>query len=214
VRHPEPLRTIVDIALSQDKGLWATRGHPHYVFPSRQTHCCASPPARPTRSGPEPRELQADACPPSARHHRQECGPKSREAAPRVQFLNSGITDGNHEQGRGLLRPRYRPGEVGNEFGGGFSVAPLSQPCDLRHRARVAKHGADARLPDARVEKGHDARPSAVGSSRHPRRSTPDALEHFVVEAIMQGNEKFGAIVEVHIERALRMPGGSRHCLH
>lgn len=34
VGHPEPLRTIVDIALSRFNGVWAAGGHPHYVFPT------------------------------------------------------------------------------------------------------------------------------------------------------------------------------------
>jgi len=34
VGHPEPLRTIVDIALSQFDEVWAAAGHPHYVFPT------------------------------------------------------------------------------------------------------------------------------------------------------------------------------------
>jgi prolyl-tRNA editing enzyme YbaK/EbsC (Cys-tRNA(Pro) deacylase) len=32
VGHPEPLRTIVDIALSRYDEVWAAGGHPHYVF--------------------------------------------------------------------------------------------------------------------------------------------------------------------------------------
>ena len=34
VGHPEPLRTIVDIALSRYDVVWAAAGHPHYVFPT------------------------------------------------------------------------------------------------------------------------------------------------------------------------------------
>ena len=34
VGHPEPLRTIVDIALAQYDVVWAAGGHPHYVFPT------------------------------------------------------------------------------------------------------------------------------------------------------------------------------------
>lgn len=34
VGHPEPLTTIVDIALSQYSEVWAAGGHPHYVFPT------------------------------------------------------------------------------------------------------------------------------------------------------------------------------------
>ena len=34
VGHPEPLRTIVDIALSQFDEVWAAAGRPHYVFPT------------------------------------------------------------------------------------------------------------------------------------------------------------------------------------
>ena len=34
VGHPEPLRTIVDIALAQFDVVWAAGGHPHYVFPT------------------------------------------------------------------------------------------------------------------------------------------------------------------------------------
>lgn len=34
VGHPEPLRTIVDIALAQYDVIWAAGGHPHYVFPT------------------------------------------------------------------------------------------------------------------------------------------------------------------------------------
>lgn len=34
VGHPEPLRTIVDIALSRYNEVWAAGGHPHYVFPT------------------------------------------------------------------------------------------------------------------------------------------------------------------------------------
>ena len=34
VGHPEPLRTIVDIALSRFDEIWAAAGHPHYVFPT------------------------------------------------------------------------------------------------------------------------------------------------------------------------------------
>ena len=34
VGHPEPLRTIIDIALSQYGVVWAAAGHPHYVFPT------------------------------------------------------------------------------------------------------------------------------------------------------------------------------------
>ena len=34
VGHPKPLRTIVDIALSQYDEVWAAGGHPHYVFPT------------------------------------------------------------------------------------------------------------------------------------------------------------------------------------
>ena len=33
-RHPHPLRTIVDIALSRYDQVWAAAGHPHYVFPT------------------------------------------------------------------------------------------------------------------------------------------------------------------------------------
>lgn len=34
VGHPEPLRTIVDIALSNYDVVWAAGGHPHCVFPT------------------------------------------------------------------------------------------------------------------------------------------------------------------------------------
>ncbi len=34
VGHPEPLRTIVDIALAKYDVIWAAGGHPHYVFPT------------------------------------------------------------------------------------------------------------------------------------------------------------------------------------
>ncbi|MFM1917568.1 MAG: hypothetical protein RJB01_1083 [Actinomycetota bacterium] len=34
VGHPDPLRTIVDIALSRYDEVWAAGGHPHYVFPT------------------------------------------------------------------------------------------------------------------------------------------------------------------------------------
>jgi len=34
VGHPEPLRTIIDVALSQYDEVWAAGGHPHYVFPT------------------------------------------------------------------------------------------------------------------------------------------------------------------------------------
>lgn len=34
VGHPEPLRTVVDIALSRFDVVWAAAGHPHYVFPT------------------------------------------------------------------------------------------------------------------------------------------------------------------------------------
>ena len=34
VGHPNPLRTIVDIALSRFDVVWAAGGHPHYVFPT------------------------------------------------------------------------------------------------------------------------------------------------------------------------------------
>lgn len=34
VGHPEPLRTIVDIALARYDEVWAAGGHPHYVFPT------------------------------------------------------------------------------------------------------------------------------------------------------------------------------------
>ena len=34
VGHPEPLRTIVDVALSNYKVVWAAAGHPHCVFPT------------------------------------------------------------------------------------------------------------------------------------------------------------------------------------
>jgi prolyl-tRNA editing enzyme YbaK/EbsC (Cys-tRNA(Pro) deacylase) len=34
VGHPEPLTTIVDIALSRYIEVWAAGGHPHYVFPT------------------------------------------------------------------------------------------------------------------------------------------------------------------------------------
>jgi prolyl-tRNA editing enzyme YbaK/EbsC (Cys-tRNA(Pro) deacylase) len=34
VGHPEPLRTIIDVALAQYDVVWAAGGHPHYVFPT------------------------------------------------------------------------------------------------------------------------------------------------------------------------------------
>ena len=34
VGHPEPLRTVVDTALSQFETVWAAAGHPHCVFPT------------------------------------------------------------------------------------------------------------------------------------------------------------------------------------
>ena len=34
VGHPEPLRTIVDVALAQYDVVWAAGGHPHCVFPT------------------------------------------------------------------------------------------------------------------------------------------------------------------------------------
>ena len=34
VGHTEPLRTIIDIALSRYDEVWAAAGHPHYVFPT------------------------------------------------------------------------------------------------------------------------------------------------------------------------------------
>jgi len=34
VGHPKPLRTVVDIALSQFDEVWAAGGHPHFVFPT------------------------------------------------------------------------------------------------------------------------------------------------------------------------------------
>lgn len=34
VGHPEPMRTVIDIALSQFDEVWAAGGHPHYVFPT------------------------------------------------------------------------------------------------------------------------------------------------------------------------------------
>jgi prolyl-tRNA editing enzyme YbaK/EbsC (Cys-tRNA(Pro) deacylase) len=35
VGHPEPLRTVIDVALSQYDVVWAAGGHPHCVFPTR-----------------------------------------------------------------------------------------------------------------------------------------------------------------------------------
>ena len=32
--HPEPVRTIVDVALAQYNVVWAAGGHPHCVFPT------------------------------------------------------------------------------------------------------------------------------------------------------------------------------------
>jgi prolyl-tRNA editing enzyme YbaK/EbsC (Cys-tRNA(Pro) deacylase) len=34
VGHPEPLRTVIDVALSQYDVVWAAGGHPHCVFPT------------------------------------------------------------------------------------------------------------------------------------------------------------------------------------
>ena len=34
VGHPEPLPTIIDVALSSYDEVWAAGGHPHYVFPT------------------------------------------------------------------------------------------------------------------------------------------------------------------------------------
>jgi prolyl-tRNA editing enzyme YbaK/EbsC (Cys-tRNA(Pro) deacylase) len=34
VGHPEPLRTLVDIALARYDVVWAAAGHPHAVFPT------------------------------------------------------------------------------------------------------------------------------------------------------------------------------------
>jgi prolyl-tRNA editing enzyme YbaK/EbsC (Cys-tRNA(Pro) deacylase) len=34
IGHPEPLRTVIDVALSQYDVVWAAGGHPHYVFPT------------------------------------------------------------------------------------------------------------------------------------------------------------------------------------
>ena len=34
VGHPQPLRTIVDVALAQYDVVWAAGGHPRYVFPT------------------------------------------------------------------------------------------------------------------------------------------------------------------------------------
>jgi hypothetical protein len=34
VGHPEPLRTIVDIALPRYGEVWSAGGHPHYVLPT------------------------------------------------------------------------------------------------------------------------------------------------------------------------------------
>ena len=34
VGHPEPLPTIIDVALSNYDEVWAAGGHPHYVFPT------------------------------------------------------------------------------------------------------------------------------------------------------------------------------------
>jgi prolyl-tRNA editing enzyme YbaK/EbsC (Cys-tRNA(Pro) deacylase) len=34
VGHPEPVRTVIDIALAQYDEVWAAGGHPHYVFPT------------------------------------------------------------------------------------------------------------------------------------------------------------------------------------
>jgi prolyl-tRNA editing enzyme YbaK/EbsC (Cys-tRNA(Pro) deacylase) len=34
VGHSEPLRTVIDVALSQYDEVWAAGGHPHYVFPT------------------------------------------------------------------------------------------------------------------------------------------------------------------------------------
>jgi prolyl-tRNA editing enzyme YbaK/EbsC (Cys-tRNA(Pro) deacylase) len=34
VGHPEPVRTVIDIALAQFDVVWAAGGHPHYVFPT------------------------------------------------------------------------------------------------------------------------------------------------------------------------------------
>lgn len=34
VGFPQPIRTIIDIALSRFDVVWAAAGHPHYVFPT------------------------------------------------------------------------------------------------------------------------------------------------------------------------------------
>lgn len=34
IGHPEPLRTVIDVALSQNDVVWAAGGHPHCVFPA------------------------------------------------------------------------------------------------------------------------------------------------------------------------------------
>ncbi len=34
VGHPEPLRTVIDVALSNFDVVWAAGGHPHCVFPT------------------------------------------------------------------------------------------------------------------------------------------------------------------------------------
>ncbi|HET8970315.1 MAG TPA: YbaK/EbsC family protein, partial [Candidatus Nanopelagicales bacterium] len=34
VGHPEPLPTLVDVDLARYAQVWASGGHPHYVFPT------------------------------------------------------------------------------------------------------------------------------------------------------------------------------------
>jgi prolyl-tRNA editing enzyme YbaK/EbsC (Cys-tRNA(Pro) deacylase) len=34
VGHPQPIRTVIDVALGDYEVVWAAGGHPHYVFPT------------------------------------------------------------------------------------------------------------------------------------------------------------------------------------
>ncbi len=50
IAHPQPLRTIVDVALAGYPQIWAAGGIPHAVFPTSYDELC-------TLTGGEPAEV-------------------------------------------------------------------------------------------------------------------------------------------------------------
>ena len=154
VGHPEPLRTIVDIALSNYDVVWAAGGHPHCVFPTNYGELLLI-------TGGEAAEVGTKEQRPRSRLSRT-CTIKPREVLP---DLVNGIQRLSSQRRREVIRRRW------------FATHKITRTIPVLGRRRVLHNQKATPAAEYRGVSGITRR-FRSHRQRRPRRSFEAAARH------------------------------------